>query len=206
MKKIIFLLTMATSAITFAQENSQEVTQPRTVQSSNDISSRKHELRIDALKLILMPSLEGTYEYIYSQDFTFGANMSLYVGDTQDDILGEKFSLTPFVRFYFQEKQKYDGQGFFVEAFAKYSREKYETESYTEYKYDFENNESTYNTVPSKTDKYDAGSLGMAVGQKWVNKSGVCFEVLAGVGRKIVGSSEALDFTPRVGVNLGYRF
>ena len=92
-------------------------------QDKSSVFKRKHELKVGAIHLLGGPILEGTYEYIYSKDFTYGT--SVLVSLDSKNYYDEEFSVTPFARFYFQETIEYGAQGFFVEGFAKYLSGKY---------------------------------------------------------------------------------
>ena len=106
MKKSIILLFFLLTAVSYSQ--TKDVT----------IFERKHELKVGAIKLLAGPILEGTYEYISSKDFSYGASLLVNLNNSND--FGEDFSITPFARFYFQETKEYGAYGFFVEGFAKY--------------------------------------------------------------------------------------
>lgn len=150
------------------------------------IFDRKHEVKIGAIKLLAGTILEGTYEYINNGDFTYGVSV---LGNLDNDSdYYEDFSVTPFARFYFQETKEFGAKGLFVEGFAKYSTGKHDYDSY-----DLDR-------------KYSAAALGISVGQKWINRTGFVFEILAGVGRTLGSSESKPDFIFRGDLNLGYRF
>ena len=165
--------------------------------STKTALDRKHEVKIGAVKLLVGPILEGTYEYIYSSDFTFGSSiLASFVND--QTYYAEDFSITPFARFYFQEKKDYGANGFFVEGFLKYSTGRYHSyDAYDEY-YQYE---TEFNPK-----KYSVAVAGFALGKKWINKSGFVFEILAGAGRTLGNSQQAPDYFFRGDFNIGYRF
>jgi hypothetical protein len=182
MKKIIVQLALICSILAFGQETNQKKSIP--------LSDRKHEIKVGAIKLLAGPIFEGTYEYIYSNDFTFGSSMLI---DLQNDnAWDENFSLTPFARFYFQETKEYGAKGFFAEGFAKIAFGKNEL-----------NEEFSSNY---KAENFTAAALGLSVGRKWVNHSGFVFETLIGFGRTLGNSDHAPDVFFRGDVSLGYRF
>lgn len=158
-----------------------------TKKDNVSIFNRKHEIKVGAIHLLGGPILEGTYEYIYSKDFTYGT--SVLVSLNSKEYYAEEFSVTPFARFYFQETKEYGAQGFFVEGFGKYLQGKY--------------NLNIFNTSNPKP--YSAGALGLGLGKKWFNSSGFVFEVLVGVGRTIGGGDQP-DAVFRGDIGLGYRF
>lgn len=153
-------------------------------QEKNDsFELKRHEIKAGAIKLLSGPVFEGTYEYIYSRDFTFGSSLLININtDWYED-----FSITPFARFYFQETKEYGAKGFFVEGFAKYSIGKYDKEN------DF-------------LKDYSAAALGISLGKKWINKTGFVFEILFGFGRTLGNSTVAPDAIFRGDFNIGYRF
>ena len=177
MKKILVIIVLFVSFFGFGQDKAS-------------IFSRKHELKVGAIHLLGGPILEGTYEYIYSKDFTYGTSVLIDLNSKND--YEEEFSVTPFARFYFQETKEYGAQGFFVEGFAKYLSGKYSPE--------------IFNLFTSNTPKsYSAAALGLGLGKKWFNSSGFVFEVLVGVGRTIGGGDQP-DAIFRGDIGLGYRF
>jgi hypothetical protein len=182
MKKIIVSLALICSVLAFGQETNEK--------KSTGISDRKHEIKVGAIKLLAGPIFEGTYEYIYSKDFTFGSSMLIDL--QKDNAWDENFSLTPFARFYFQETKEYGAKGFFAEGFLKIAAG--ETELYEEL--------SLNNTA----EKFTAAALGLSVGRKWVNHSGFVFETLIGLGRTLGNSDHAPDVFFRGDLSLGYRF
>lgn len=182
MKKILFLLLTLSASTIFGQEIAKK--------NTKILSERKHEIKIGAIKLLAGPIFEGTYEYIYSKDFTFGSSILL---DLQNqNAWDENFSLSPFARFYFQENKEYGAKGFFVEGFAKLAVGKNELykEIYSNY----------------KSEKFTAGVLGISLGKKWINHSGFVFESLIGFGRSIGNTNNTPDVFFRGDLNIGYRF
>lgn len=157
--------------------------------NKKSLLNRKNEVKIGGIKLLAGPIFEGTYEYIYSKDFTFGGSALLNLNTGND--YSEDFSLTPFARFYFQESKEYGAYGFFVEGFAKYFSGKY----VAIYIYEEENKK-----------KFSAAALGLSLGKKWVNNSGFVFEILVGLGRTLGNSNNAPDAVFRGDLNIGYRF
>ena len=73
----------------------------------------------------------------------------------------ENFSITPFYRYYFFNKEDYGAKGFFVEGFGKLS---FGDNSYENINYNNDLDEENFTDL----------SLGMALGQKWVNKNEKC--------------------------------
>ena len=137
-----------------------------------------NEVRLDGLKLLAGPILEGTYEYVKNKNSGLGISMLVNLDSNND--YPEDFSITPFYRMYFVNRRDYGANGFFVEGFGKLA---------------------TGNNGEEFTDF----SLGMSLGKKWVNSSGFVFEVLAGVSRTL-NSNNGYEAYPRIGLFVGYRF
>jgi hypothetical protein len=179
MKNFLFIAVLFVSTFGFGQEKEKV-----------SIFSRKHELKVGAIHLLGGPILEGTYEYIYSKDFTYGT--SVLISLDSKNYYDEEFSVTPFARFYFQETKEYGAQGFFVEGFGKYVSGKYIPELL---------NISSTNIPKS----YSSVALGIGLGKKWINSSGFVFETLVGVGRTL-GGGDKPDVIFRGDLLIGYRF
>ena len=177
MKNFLLIAALSITAFGFSQDKDKV-----------SIFKRKHEIKIGAIKLLAGPILEGTYEYIYSKDFTFGS--SILVSLDESDYYNEEFSVTPFARFYFQETKEYGAQGFFVEGFAKYFSGKY----------------NKYDQFADTQKSFSAAALGIGVGKKWINSSGFVFEALIGLGRTLGGADYKPEAVFRGDLSIGYRF
>lgn len=187
MKKLLSIILLTTAMVGFSQESEENVS----------AITKKHEVKIGAIKLLAGPIFEGTYEYVHSKDFSYGSSILLNLDKGSD--YGEDFSITPFGRFYFQESKEYGANGFFVEGFAKYVAGK----TYVSTNY-YDGLGNYIYTEDSK--KFSAGALGIALGKKWINNSGFVFEILGGAGRSIGGNEYAPEFFFRGDLNIGYRF
>ncbi|MFP5437429.1 MAG: hypothetical protein ACLGH8_06585 [Bacteroidia bacterium] len=178
----------------FAQETLQE--------SKPDVLSRKHEIKLGAIKLLSGGIAEVTYERIHSDDFTYGVSL-LGNLDSKGNSYLEDFSVTPFARMYFTEPKHYGARGFFVEGFGKFisGKDTQEVEDivYTADAYQY------YNYY-EKRRSYTAASVGIAIGWKWINRSGFVFEITGGAGRNLGGNSNMPNASFRGDFNLGYRF
>ena len=178
MKKIILFFLLACS-VSFAQEIPKK-------ESNSKFFSKEQELKFGTVKLLAGTVFELTYEYISSDEFTFGSSI-LYNFDKQNDF-PEDFSLTPFARFYYANNGDDDAEGFFIEGYFKYSAGRY-----------------VYNNSDVR-DKYNAPSVGLSLGNKWVTDSGFVFETLIGFGRTLGNTSVAPDTSVRGDLFVGYRF
>jgi hypothetical protein len=187
MKTVLTFILLAIASVGFSQETTETVS----------AITKKHEIKVGAIKLLAGPIFEGTYEYVHSKDFSYGS--SVLINLQKDSNFGENFSITPFGRFYFQEKKEYGAQGFFVEGFGKYISGEVFQETYG-----FDGFGNYFYTVNPK--KFTAGALGIALGKKWINNSGFVFEILFGGGRRLGSNDIAPDAFFRGDLNIGYRF
>ena len=205
MKKTFLLLSFLTFSVSFCQETEKPpqttttttTTISTTVKSETDkpsIFTKRHEVKIGSIKMLAGPVFEGTYEYIYSKDFTFGS--SVQVSFINNDNYYEQFSITPFARFYFQETKEYGAKGFFFEGFAKYFTGKYVPNSL--------NNNFGFYSGPAQ--KYNSAAIGISLGKKWINRSGFVLELLFGYGRTIGSDKNQPPGVLRGDLNIGYRF
>jgi len=205
MKKIILIFLILPS-IMMAQEPPKKVTVIKSDQQIENFTSSlgKNELKIDFLDFLIGPALTIGYEKINNSSSGFGTTLLLNLdgNDTSEDLIRDKFALTPYYRFYFLQSEDFGGYGIFAEVFTKFSS--------TEYK--------AYNGQGSSkiTNDFDIAP-GLAVGRKWINRKGFTFELLFGVGRNILYSDDE-DYSGwysesnrtagkvRAGVTLGKRF
>lgn len=205
MKNITLLLTLTTMlciSTANAQVDSVYVVNGDSNKAHNDLIAKKHEIKLGAIKALAGAIIEGTYEYIYSESFTYGASI-LGNLDSKNNNYPEKFSVTPFARMYFSEPRYYGAKGFFVEGFAKFIAGQQDYSTYEEF---YSPDGVYYSTYTEDKRNFTAGSAGIALGWKWINKSGFVFEILAGAGRNFGGNGDTPDATFRGDFNLGYRF
>lgn len=193
MKHLCYALLFCASS-GFAQETATE-TKP-------DVLTRKHEIKLGAIKLLSGGIAEVTYERIHSDDFTYGVSL-LGNLDSKNNSYPEDFSVTPFARMYFTEPKYYGAKGFFVEAFGKFITGK-DNVSVEEVHYTPEG--YLYYDYYEKRRSYTTGSVGIAIGWKWINRSGFVFEITGGAGRNLGGNDSTPSASFRGDFNLGYRF
>lgn len=182
----IFLTTLivliANINSTFSQEKKEKVSD----------TNKKHEVKINALLLATSTVFDITYEYVSNTSYGFGA--SVLVNAFNREFPRERFSITPFYRAYFFSKKDYGANGFFVEGFLKLASVK----NYIDYDY-VRNIESRKNTFQS--------AIGVAIGKKWVNKSGFILEIFGGMGRTLNSNNNHTEsFLTRGGITVGKRF
>jgi len=194
MKKTTLLLAILLTAF---------ITNANAQADSVNVLNKKHELKIGAVKLLAGTIVEVTYEHIHSETFTYGVSV-LGNLDSKSNDYPEDFSVTPFARFYFTEPKHYGAKGFFVEGFGKFISGK-DYNGYTEsYSVDVDGT-TLYNYI-DKRERYTAGSVGIALGWKLINRAGFVFEILGGAGRNFGGGRAMADASFRGDINLGYRF
>jgi hypothetical protein len=188
MKKITLLLLLFISVIASAQEK-----EPKYPQDVN----KNYELKINTTSLIVLSSLDVSYEKIINRDSSFGVAVFYNFDDINNDFyFPKKFSLTPYYRWFFSDTRY--ARGFFVEGFGMLS-------SYKDYDGYFYSNYDNNDDIINET----SFSLGVSIGGKFVLKGGFIAEVYFGLGRSINNSnSEILNtgIITRGGVSIGYRF
>ena len=137
----------------------------------------ENELRVNALSFLTVTDINIFYEKILNRSSSFGLSMFINGGDDVGDITERKFAINPYYRFYFFNSKEYGARGFFVEGF------------------------SSFASLESESLQV---SLGMSIGQKWVNTHGFSFELFLGLSRYITGSDNEL-YVP-AGIAIGKRF
>ncbi len=147
----------------------------------------KNELRIDAFTLIVFPAINISYEHLYKPEMSYG--VSLFMNLKSENGHYEKFAITPFFRFYFLSKKDFGTKGYFVEVFSK-----------------FVSGEDIFPFSNQKNSSYFDGSLGLAIGKKWLHKNGFTLENSFGIGRSLGFNKSSPDFVFRGSVSLGYQF
>ena len=213
MKNIILLILLFSISV-----NSQKVQQVEVLKNDNQISDLfeelgQNELKLDLIDILSLPAFDITYERIKDPYSSFGVSLFLNVGDNDSASRNwtDKFSLTPFYRFYFFNKKDYGGAGFFAEVFTKFSSGKHDIDYYN-----FSPGVGGYwETVEENF--FDIAP-GAAIGQKWVNKKGWTFQISGGVGRFLLNNDEnnqelgrevdslRPEFLLRGGFSIGKRF
>ena len=178
MKAKLLTILLCVTFVTFSQENEDNI--------------RTHELRLDGLKLLAGPIAEASYEFGKNENSGYGVSIFVNLG-SDSPVWVENFSITPFYRYYFFNKEDYGAKGFFVEGFGKLS---FGDNSYENINYNNDRDEENFTDL----------SLGMALGQKWVNKNGFVFELLLGVSRTLGTNSAGPEAYLRGGLSVGYRF
>ena len=191
MNKIIFcsLALMAFLGL-YAQEENEPITKVEIVKdSSKEYADAfgKHEIRLNALDLVLHPALHVYYERVVDESNGYGISLFANFGD--DETTYQEFALTPYYRFYFLNRKDFGASGMFVEVFSSFASvnfHKYDSSLKDEGEFQF--------------------SMGLALGKKWVNRNGFSFEAFAGVGRYFSNQEGIPDAHGRFGLAIGKRF
>jgi len=184
MKKFVLSIALFSFALcVFSQENSEKI--------------KTNEVSLDWLDLALFRTIDVSYEYVKNADWGFGAT-TRYNFD-KDNPFDEKYSVTPFFRYYFFNKKDYGSKGFYAESFLKlYGGE------ITEYNYLYTDEGYLYEKPTEKT--FFEAALGIGLGFKYVSKRGFVLDLNLGGGRPLGISDYNLDFVGRSSVSFGYRF
>ena len=174
----------------YAHENNEDVTKVEVVNQYEEVEFfEKHEIRLNALDLIVHPALSISYERLVNESNGYGISLFANFGDNNTSY--QNIAFTPYYRFYFLNRKDFGASGIFVEAFSSFST------------VDFDGDTNT-----------DSGefqfSMGVALGKKWVNRNGFTFELFAGVGRYFINRETDDSYHPeahgRFGIAIGKRF
>ncbi|MGK0413590.1 MAG: hypothetical protein ACJA1B_001798 [Polaribacter sp.] len=190
--QIVLFLVAVFSLSSIAQQNEGKVYE-------QDVD-KKYELKINAFNLIAFASIDVSYEKLINANSSYGLSVFYNFSGNNDNVnFPKKFSATPYYRWFFSETTF--ARGFFVEGFGMLNT--YEDEIYS-----FTNGSSQYLVDTISETSF---ALGISVGGKFVTKYGFTAEVLLGVGRNLIGESDAESFLDndvvgRFGISLGYRF
>lgn len=185
--KILLLATFLCSLNSIAQEDDETV-------NLNEINNKKHEIRIDALEGLLLPSLDVSYEYVISKYSGVGASAAyIFDGENTSDF-PQKFSFSPYFRQYFFNKKDYGARGFYAEGLLQFA-----TGEGALFEFDEDGD------VESDEDWTEFG-VGATLGWKFVSTNGFVVDIHGGGGRYFLNSDFAPGGFVRIGVNVGYRF
>ena len=189
-KMLTALLGLFTVALWAQDEDSK---QPK------GIEDRVHELRLDALEALLIPTLEINYEYVLSRYSGVGAAVSFSFEGDDDVDYEQNWAITPFYRQYFFNKKEYGARGFFVEGMLQVAggNESYEEVLFTP---------DGMGGNRFVDENWTNFGIGLALGQKWVSNNGFVFELSIGGGRYFIDDEFGPDAFARGGILVGYRF
>jgi len=145
----------------------------------------QQEIKLDIADAIVIRSVEFSYEKYITVENSFGVSALFNLADQETAFrYNENMMITPYFRHYFSTDAQWN---FFGEGFVGINSGKMNINSTTLLK------------------KYTDAALGVAVGTKYISKSGLIIDAYAGIGRNLFGiDSPAL--VPRAGLNVGWRF
>ena len=145
-----------------------------------------NELKFNIGLFLATTTVEGSYEYFFSEDTSIGG--TVYFDNDATDFNGN-FGVGPNFRAYFGYQPR---SGFFAEAFGLY---------YTG------EDEVSEDEIGLRNNEYSTVALGLGLGNKWVTRSErFSLEVFAGFGRNINPEDFQDDFMYRGGLSIGFRF
>ena len=173
-----------------AQEEYDQITKVEIVKdSSKEYASAfgKHEIRLNALGLVVHPALHVYYERGVDESNGYGVSLFANFGD--DDTTYQNFALTPYYRLYFLNRKDFGASGMFVEVFSSFASANFHS----------------YDSNLKDEGEFQF-SMGLALGKKWVNRNGFSFEAFVGVGRYFSSQEGIPDAHGRFGLSIGKRF
>ena len=165
-------------------------------------NTNRHEFRIDAAEILIIPNIDIQYEYVISKFSGAGLSVSYSLDDNFSQY--QHYSINPYFRQYFFNKQDFGARGVFVEGLLKVAGGK-DNEKHTEI---YETNEDGIRFYAgNRIEKKDWTNIGvgLALGKKWVSDNGFVLEISLGGGRYFVNDQGSEGFV-RGGISLGYRF
>ena len=145
----------------------------------------QQEVKLDIADAIVIRSLEFSYEKYITVENSFGVSALFNLADQETAFrYNENMMITPYFRHYFSTDAQWN---FFGEGFVGINSGK----------------KNINDTTPLK--KYTDAALGVAVGTKYISKSGLIIDAYAGLGRNLFGT-DSPTIVPRAGLNVGWRF
>lgn len=141
-----------------------------------------HELKFNIGLFLATTTVEGSYEYYFSEDTSIGG--TIYFDDDAFDFNGD-FGIGGNFRAYFGYVPR---SGFFAEVFGLY----------------YSGKEAT---SPSQNEIYNTMALGVGFGNKWATRSQkFTLELHGGLGRNVDPEDFQDAFMYRAGLSVGFRF
>jgi hypothetical protein len=190
MKKIFLVSLLLISISIFSQYKNRPI-----LYNNNGGNFGQNDFKVNALSLFFYGAELG-YERIVNPNIGVGATAMIPYGDNARLVIKSNLNyyVSPYLRFYFNNFGP--ASGFFVEGFALYSDGKYNP------------NDSNGNSLDTQKN-YSALGAGIGIGEKWVDRSGLFFELNAGLGRNFTIPQDAptsLILIGKIGASVGYRF
>ena len=103
MKKVIILVFLCVTTISFAQDKEKEYPQDK---------DKKHEVKVNVLTLVAGPWIDASYERLIDEESSYGLSATYNTNTDESDL---NYAITPYYRRYFSGKF---ARGFFVEGFG----------------------------------------------------------------------------------------
>ncbi len=145
-----------------------------------------HEIKFNIGQFLINTSIEGSYEYYFTEDTSIGGTI-YFNGDATG--YNGNFGIGPNLRAYFGYAPK---SGLFAEIFGLYYKGEDDTDS---------------TTLGVRNNDYNTAAIGLGVGNKWAtNNQKLTFELYGGVGRNINPEEFQNSFMFRAGLSVGFRF
>lgn len=188
MKHNILLIFLLISAFSFAQSEETEKVLKKYERQSTEL----HEISFNA-PLLILGNAQVSYENLLSQQFTFGATVSIPFDDYVSWRLN--YGVTAFGRYYFGEEY---ARGYYFEGFMNFNNHRVRFDEQVEF------------VTFRRTTNVSNLALGFSFGKKLVSSNNFTLDIFGGIGRNLFEVSSRYDrqfrFIPRVGVYVGYRF
>lgn len=145
-----------------------------------------HEIKLNMGLFLVNTTVEGSYEYYFTQDTSIGA--TLYFNSDATEHNGN-FGIGPNLRAYFGYTPK---SGFFAEVFGLYYTGEEEVDD---------------TSLNLRNADYNTTALGLGLGGKWATfGQKLTLEVFGGVGRNLNPEDFQTTFMYRGGFSVGFRF
>ncbi|NHF58786.1 hypothetical protein FK220_005505 [Flavobacteriaceae bacterium TP-CH-4] len=171
-KYLIFVGFLSASSLAMAQAYQQYGTD--------------HELKFNMGQFLVNSTVEGSYEYYFTEDTSIGGTV-YFNGDATGR--NGNFGIGPNLRAYFGYRPK---SGFFAEAFGLYFTGQDDIDE---------------DTLGRRNTDYGATAIGLGFGRKWATfNQKLTFELYGGLGRTITDRDEVDAFLFRGGLSIGFRF
>ena len=178
MKHLLFAIFILTTSFLQAQRSDEPV----------DRRENDNEVKFNAGGAVF-ELFELSYERILNEDMGVGCSLSYFSEET----VYYQGAVLPFFRFYPSEKRR--AAGLFFEANSGIV---------------FSQNDEIFfidegGAQTEEGENFVSFGFGVAIGGKFISKTGLFGEIYAGLGREFVDDS-FIEAYPRVGLNFGYRF
>jgi len=153
-------------------------------QTNDKENNSNNEIKIN-MGSLLFELPEVSYEHIINEESSFGISVAFPIDKNKSVSYG--FIVYPNYRIYFSNKR---AAGFFFEGNSAIFSQRFQKDGF-----------------PERADKNKIGfGLGIAIGGKFLTKSGFIGEIYIGGGRNFVNTDIIDSGYPRAGISIGKRF